>query len=79
MSAFGLLSSSEVKAKGALNIWMLDQILAISWVQKYIHLFGGDPTRVTLGGQSAGAGSVMHHILADDGQTRPKPFKYVRT
>lgn len=40
--------------KGVVNAGLLDQILAIEWVKAYIHLFGGDPTRVTLTGVSAG-------------------------
>lgn len=41
-------------------------------VQKYIHLFGGDPRRVTVMGQSAGAGSIAHHLTSSsNGDTVP--------
>ncbi|KAI4646799.1 hypothetical protein J4E93_005023 [Alternaria ventricosa] len=67
MAAFGFLYSEEVEAAGAQNLGLRDQRLAMQWVNKHISSFGGDPEKVTIWGESAGAYSVGDHIAAYNG------------
>ncbi|KAI9881282.1 MAG: hypothetical protein M1830_005568 [Pleopsidium flavum] len=67
LGAFGFMSSDEIHRYGTPNAGILDQTFALQWVQSYIDLFGGDPTRVTISGESAGAGSVMLQTMAFGG------------
>lgn len=68
LGAFGYLASADVKANGQLNSGLLDQRFALQWVQQHISKFGGDPSRVTVGGESSGAASAMYHALAYGGR-----------
>lgn len=67
LSTFGFLPGKEVKAAGVGNLGLQDQREAMRWVQKYISQFGGDPTKVTIWGESAGSISVGLHMVANDG------------
>ena len=69
LGALGWLSGPTLEAAGGVsNAGLYDQRLAIEWVAKYAHLFGGDGRNITLLGESAGGGSIMHQITAFGGQ-----------
>jgi carboxylesterase type B len=57
LGAYGFLSSSEVRENGQANAGLLDQRYSLQWVQRNIRSFGGDPSKVTIIGGSAGGGS----------------------
>ncbi|KAJ7203223.1 alpha/beta-hydrolase [Mycena rebaudengoi] len=69
------LPGAAVKRNGALNAGLLDQEFALRWVNRHISKFGGDPSKVTIWGESAGAGSVLQHVIANGGQTKPQLFR----
>ncbi|KAI0473073.1 carboxylesterase [Xylariaceae sp. FL0804] len=75
LGAFGFLSSAELALSGIPNAGIYDQHFALEWVQKYIHLFGGDPEQVTISGESAGGGSVMLQAMANGGTEGETLFK----
>ncbi|KAJ4417773.1 hypothetical protein N0V85_001708 [Neurospora sp. IMI 360204] len=65
---WGFLASQRVKDDGDLNVGLLDQRMLLTWVKKHISAFGGDPDHVVIHGASAGAGSVVMHLLAYGGR-----------
>jgi len=52
--------TKESDRRGAANFGVMDAIAALEWVQRNIARFGGDPKRVTIFGESAGAGMVAN-------------------
>jgi carboxylesterase type B len=77
LGAFGFLSSTEIQQNGALNAGILDMAFALQWVQDHIDQFGGDKSRVTVAGQSAGAGGVMLLGIAKNGTLGTSLFSNV--
>ena len=67
---YGFLAGRELAANKSLSLnnGLKDQRHALKWVQKYIQEFGGNPGHVTLGGASAGGGSVVLQLTAYGGR-----------
>eukprot|EP00026_Physarum_polycephalum_P005536 Phypoly_transcript_05571.p1 GENE.Phypoly_transcript_05571~~Phypoly_transcript_05571.p1 ORF type:complete len:613 (+),score=76.19 Phypoly_transcript_05571:38-1876(+) len=53
------------------NFGLLDQIVALKWVKKYISFFGGNPEDITVFGESAGANSIQWLMAHKDHSTNP--------
>ncbi|RMJ17199.1 hypothetical protein CDV36_003160 [Fusarium kuroshium] len=68
LSAWGFLNSAEFFEQGDSNMGLRDQRLSLHWIHENIAVFGGDPSKVTIWGQSAGAASVGAQILAYNGR-----------
>ncbi|KPI36038.1 Lipase 1 [Cyphellophora attinorum] len=76
LGIFGFLGGPDyIDQGGTSNLGLLDQRFGLEWVQEHISLFGGDPDEVTVMGQSAGGGSILHQITAYGGSQGPSPFK----
>lgn len=71
---FRFLAGPEVAECGALNAGLLDQRLAIEWVQRHISIFGGEPQKIIIQGGSACGGSVLYQMIWQGGEAAP-PFR----
>jgi para-nitrobenzyl esterase len=67
LGVFGFLTHPELTAESpnhaSGNYALMDCQAALRWIKQNISTFGGDPSKVTIGGQSAGA-SAVHALLA---------------
>lgn len=57
-----LSAASSSKTSG--NYGFMDQVAALQWVRRNVARFGGDPTKITVFGQSAGGNSVCHALTS---------------
>ena len=67
LNCFGFLAHPELTAEDPefpTNFGNLDQRYATMWVKRNIAAFGGDPDKITIGGQSAGGGSVITQLTS---------------
>ncbi|GLG02420.1 carboxylic ester hydrolase [Alicyclobacillus hesperidum subsp. aegles] len=67
LNVFGFLCHPEITAEAPeapANFGHLDQQFATQWVKRNIAAFGGDPENITIGGQSAGGGSVLSQLTS---------------
>ncbi|BCS21622.1 carboxylesterase/lipase family protein [Aspergillus puulaauensis] len=88
LGAFGFLAhpalSRESGHNSSGNYGILDQQFALKWVQENIGYFGGNPSQVTVGGQSAGSASALdmmwsplssglvHGVISESGARGPR-------
>lgn len=63
LGAFGWLAGSYMEQYGQPNAGLLDQRAILKFVHEYIADMNGDPNTVSVWGESAGASSIMHHLV----------------
>jgi carboxylesterase type B len=70
LGPLGFLAGDHITKDGSWNVGLLDQRAALEWIQDSIHYFGGDPSKVTITGGSAGGSSVTMHMILYGGKKR---------
>ncbi|KAF1987591.1 alpha/beta-hydrolase [Aulographum hederae CBS 113979] len=71
LGAFGWMAGSTMEEDATANAGLYDQRAVFEWIQKEIHVVNGDKNSVTAFGESAGGGSIMHHLTAFGGKQDP--------
>ncbi|VVT44399.1 uncharacterized protein SAPINGB_P000403 [Magnusiomyces paraingens] len=75
LGPWGFLAGEAITEEGSANAGFYDQRMVLEWVADNIKSFGGDPAKVTLYGESSGAISVAHHMVANNGNSTYKGKK----
>ena len=71
LGAFGFLAGTTMEKNGLSNAGLYDQKAALQWTRDNIALVGGNPDSVTAMGESAGASSILHHLIFEGGKQDP--------
>lgn len=64
LNIFGFFTSGDDAIPA--NLGLRDQRLALQWVNENIEVFGGDPGKVTVFGESSGSASVAWHVVVEE-------------
>ncbi|CAK4031873.1 Lipase 5 [Lecanosticta acicola] len=67
LGGFGFLAGSDLAKEGSTNLGLRDQRMGLHWTAENIKAFGGDPSKVTIWGESAGSISVFDHTVINGG------------
>ena len=59
LGVFGFFSHPGIEGEALANFGLWDQVAALRWIQRNIAKFGGDPSRITVFGESAGAQDIV--------------------
>ena len=72
VGALGWLAGAYMEKAGQPNAGLYDQALMLEWIQLYVDQVGGDKSSVSAWGESAGGGSILHHLVRENGDRDPK-------
>lgn len=68
LGVFGFMAHPELNKEtpegSSGNYGLLDQVAALKWIKQNISAFGGDPDRITIGGESVGSQSISAHMAS---------------
>lgn len=71
LGAFGWLAGSYMEKEALPNAGLYDQRMILKFVQNNIGKVNGDPKAVSAWGESAGASSILHHLVSKEGKQDP--------